>query len=399
MNQHGPSRRGYVVACLCSLSFLTIVDRVCISAAKTDISADLGISDAVFGWVFGAFAVGYTLMMVPSGWLADRFGPRKTLTLCVLLWSVLTAVTGWVHGTAILLTVRFLFGLAEAGAFPGAARAIATWLPVKERGLAMGLLNTGSRLGAAFGLWGMSLCVLRFGWRLSFLLLGVAGLFWAVLWFTWFRDRPGYNLEDPAPTRPQVTDSKLLRSPSVYLILYQYFASQFTFFICFSWLLPYLKTRYRLSGATAGMYASIPLYVGALANWMSGSAVDKVYSMGHRSLSRKLPAICGFGLASVALVAAASIASANGFILFFSLATFGVDLTLSPSWTACADIGGPHTGTLSGAMNMLGSVGSLVSAVAFPLLFGMTGDIKCYFYVAVALNLVAMAGWSQALKE
>src|SRR5579872_1828902 len=210
MNQHGPSWRGYVVACLCSLSFLTIVDRVCISAAKSDISADLGISDAVFGWVFGAFAVGYTLMMVPSGWLADRFGPRKTLALCVLLSSVLTAVTGWVHGTEILLTVRFLFGLAEAGAFPGAARAIATWLPVKERGLAMGLLNTGSRLGAAFGLWGMSLCVLRFGWLLSFLLLVLTGLFWAVLWFAWFRDRPGSNLEDHAPTKPQVTDSKLL---------------------------------------------------------------------------------------------------------------------------------------------------------------------------------------------
>lgn len=399
MKQRGPSRRGYVVACVCSLAFLTIVDRVCISAAKSDIAADLGINDAVFGWVFGAFAVGYTLMMIPAGWLADHYGPRKTLALSVLLWSALTALTGWVQGTAFLVTVRFSFGLAEAGAFPGAARAITNWLPVRERGLAMGLLNTGSRLGAAFGLWGMSLCVLRFGWRLSFLLLGVAGVFWAALWFTWFRDRPGSDLQDSAPPKPQLIDKKLLRSPSVYLILYQYFASQFTFFICFSWLLPYMRTRYRLGGATAGMYASIPLYVGALANWLSGTAVDKVYRMGHRPLSRKLPAMLGFGLASVALVAAASTSSANGFILFFSLATFGVDLTLSPSWTACADIGGEHTGTLSGAMNMMGSVGSLVSAVAFPLLFAMTGDIKSYFYVAVALNLAAAACWWLALKE
>lgn len=399
MNQHPPSRRGYVLACVCSLAFLTIVDRVCISAAKSDISADLGINDAVFGWVFGAFAVGYTLMMIPSGWLADRYGPRKTLAVSVLLWSILTALTGWVQGTAILLIVRCLFGLAESGAFPGAARAIACWLPVRERGLAMGLLNTGSRLGAAFGLWGMSLSVLRFGWRLSFLLLGVAGVFWAALWFTWFRDRPSSDLQESALSKSQVTDSKLLWSPSVYLILYQYFASQFTFFICFSWLLPYMKTRYLLSGANAGMYASIPLYVGALANWISGIAVDKVYRMGHRSLSRKLPAMFGFGLASLALIAAASISSVNGFILFFSLATFGVDLTLSPGWTACADIGGEHTGLLSGAMNMMGSVGSLVSAVAFPLLFAMTGDIKSYFYVAVALNLAALASWWLALKE
>ncbi len=399
MNQQGPSRPGYVVACLCSLAFLTIVDRVSVSAAKSDMSADLGINDAAFGWVFGAFAVGYTLMMVPSGWLADRYGPRKTLALCVILWSLLTGLTGWVQRTAILLIVRFFFGLAEAGAFPGAARAIATWLPVRERGLAMGLLNTGSRLGAAFGLWGMSLLVLRFGWRFSFLLLGVAGIGWALLWFAWFRDRPRFEPLVSAPPKPQVIEGSLLRSRSVYLILFQYFASQVTFFLCFSWLLPYMKTRYRLSGATAGMYASIPLYVGALANWVSGTTVDKVYRMGHRSLSRKLPAMFGFGLASVALAAAASHSSVSGFIIFFSVATFGVDLTLSPSWTACADIGGQHTGTLSGAMNMMGSAGSLVSAVAFPLLYGLTGDIKCYFYLAIGLNLAAVACWWLALKE
>jgi ACS family glucarate transporter-like MFS transporter len=226
-----------VVACLCSLAFLTIVDRVCISAAKSDMSVDLRINDAAFGWVFGAFAVGYTLMMVPAGWLADRYGPRKTLALCVLLWSFLTALTGWVHGTAILLIVRFFFGLAEAAAFTGAARAIAGWLAVRERGLAMGLLNTGSRLGAAFGLWGMSVSVLRFGWRLSFLLLGVVGIVWALLWLTWFRDRPGPALQNSAGTKAQVSHRELLRSRSVYLIFYQYFASQFTFFICFSWLL------------------------------------------------------------------------------------------------------------------------------------------------------------------
>ncbi len=399
MNRDGPSRRGYVVACLCSLAFLTIVDRVCISAAKTDISADLGINDAVFGWVFGVFAAGYTLMMVPSGWLADRYGPRKTLAVSVLLWSVLTAATGWVRGTTILLIVRFLFGLAEAGAFPGAARAIATWLPVQERGLAMGLLNTGSRLGAAFGLWGMSLCILRFGWRSSFLLLGVAGAVWSLLWYLWFRDRPRSKLVDSAPVPPQAADRNLLRSRSVYLILFQYFASQFTFFICFTWLLPYLKTRYQLSGGEAGLYASIPLYVGALANWMSGTVVDRLYRTGRPSLSRKLPAMCGFGLASVALLGAAWVNSADGFILFFSVATFGVDLTLSPSWTACADVGGRHTGTLSGAMNMMGSIGGLVSSVSFPLLFGITGDIKLYFYLAVILNLAGMASWGLALSD
>src|ERR1700730_17803830 len=106
MNHQGPSRPGYVVACLCSLAFLTIVDRVSISVATSAMLVDLGINDASFGWVFGAFAVGYTLMMVPSGWLADRYGPRKTLALCVLLWSLLADAAEFREYTGLLLLVR-----------------------------------------------------------------------------------------------------------------------------------------------------------------------------------------------------------------------------------------------------------------------------------------------------
>jgi MFS transporter, ACS family, glucarate transporter len=398
----GPSRRGLVVACLCSLSFLTIVDRVCISAAKTPMAAELHLTDTGFGWVFAAFAVGYTLMMVPSGWLADRFGPRKTLASIVCLWSVLTAATGLARGATILLFVRFLFGLAEAGAFPGAARAISNWLPTQERGMALGLLNTGSRLGAAFGLSAMSFCILGIGWRSSFVLLGAAGILWSAGWFAWFRDRPSLAtalVAEPRLSGKAVTGRSLLRSPSVYIILYQYFASQFSFFICFSWLLPYLESHYKLSGSVAGMYAAIPLLCGAVANWISGTTVDAIYRSGHWRRSRRLPAMCGFGLASVAIMAAAFVPSLGGFICLFALATFGVDLTLSPGWTVCADIGGRHVGALSGAMNMMGSLSSFGSAILFPSLFALTGNIKSYFYVAAFLNLAAMACWGFVLRE
>jgi ACS family glucarate transporter-like MFS transporter len=398
--------RGYVVACLCSLSFLTILDRVSISAAKSPMSGDLGITDNAFGWVFGVFAVGYTLMMVPSGWLADRYGPRKTLAVIVLLWSILTAATGWVKGTAILLLVRFLFGLAEAGAFPGAARAIFNWVPAQERGLALGLLNTGSRLGAAFGLSAMSFCIVKVGWRVSFMLLAAAGILWSALWFWWFRDRPltaTAEAVDPSVQREspgQTLDGKsLLRSQSVYIILFQYFASQFTFFICFSWLLPYLETHYGLTATRAGFYAAIPLLCGALANWISGTTVDAIYRRGHWKRSRRLPAMCGFGLACAAVLAAAFVPSVCGFVLFFALATFGVDLTLSPSWTVCADIGGRHVGALSGAMNMMGSISSFGSAILFPILFGVTGNIRSYFCLAAFLDLVAMGCWGFVLDE
>jgi ACS family glucarate transporter-like MFS transporter len=81
------------------------------------------------GLVFSAFALGYALAQIPSGWFADRWGPRIALAVLVGLWSVLTALTGTVTGLASLLVIRLLFGMAEAGAFPGSARAFYNWLP------------------------------------------------------------------------------------------------------------------------------------------------------------------------------------------------------------------------------------------------------------------------------
>ena len=127
--------------------------------------------------------------------------------------------------------------------------------------------------------------------------------------------------------------------------------------------------------------------------------VDAAYRKGHWKRSRRLPAMCGFGLACVAVLAAAFAPSAAEFVLFFAVATFGVDLTLSPSWTVCADIGGRHVGALSGAMNMLGSIGAFGSSVLFPFLFSETGNIRSYFYLAAFLDLVAMGCWGFVLSE
>jgi ACS family glucarate transporter-like MFS transporter len=399
--------RWFVMGLLFVLSFLTIVVRVCISAAKNEMAKELGTTDMTFGVVFGAFALGYAIFMLPCGWLADRWGPRKFLTLIVLLWSVFTAWTGLVYGSAMLIAVRFLFGVAEAGAFPTATRALYNWVPIRERGLALGLLNTGSRLGAALGLAVIPLSVANFGWRFSFVLLGIIGVLWSAFWVGWFRDDPRAKTgvaeselahidEDRPISSPQegVTNwAAFLTSRNAYLILFQYFASNFTLFICFSWLLPYMISKYGLNASQAGMYASVPLYCGAVATWISGLAVDYIYKKGYWKVSRALPAAFGFALASVAVVAAGSMPSAQSFVVCFSLATFGVDLTLSPSWTVCCDVGGNHSGTLSAAMNMMGSFGSLASSILFPFLLALTGNVKSYFWMAALLNLLAIACW------
>jgi MFS transporter, ACS family, glucarate transporter len=396
--------RHLVVASLFLFSFLTIVDRVAISAAKPYMAADLGITDVAFGFIFGVFALGYAAFQVPSGWAADRYGPRAFLTAIVIAWSLFTGLTALAMTVPVLIAVRFLFGAAEAGIYPTATRAIYNWVPSRDRGAAQGVLFIGSRLGAAFGLSLVSLAIALVGWRGTFGLLALVGIVLAAGWAVWFRDKPEEMprvsaaelayIRGTGATAVTSAPARRLWSRDAVLLAVQYFASNFTFFIAFSWLLPYLHSHYSLTAAQAGLYASVPLYFGAAGNWVSGALVDAMYRRGYWRESRLIPAMSGFGLGIAGLVMAPSMATVTGAVICFSLATFGVDMTLSPSWTTCQDLAGPRTGVLSGAMNMVGNVGSFVSSIAFPSLLQATGSAAVYFYLAAALNVVAILCWS-----
>jgi ACS family glucarate transporter-like MFS transporter len=403
--------RFVVLAVLFSLSMLTIVDRVAVSAAKMDMSRELGFTDITFGLIFGAFALGYALFQIPAGLLADRFGSRLPMASVVGLWSLFTGLTIFIRNAGMFVGVWFLFGTAEAGAYPISARVIRSWLPARETGMAQGILFSGSRLGAAFGLTLVSWSIARFGWRSSFVVLGLLGILWAVAWLLWFRntpeDSPWTSAEERAYIRsdrelPAAGDAsatgkalprsiwKLRETPALML---QYFASNFTFFLCFTWLLPYLRTRYQLGAAEAGFLAAVPLYFGVAANWVSGAVVDRLYRMGWGRVSRVIPASFGFLIGTAAMCGAAQARTPWGSVLAIAIATFGVDLTLSPSWTLCIDIAGARTGTLSGAMNMCGNLGSFASSLAFPMLFRWTGRSDTFFYCAAAINLCAAFLW------
>ena len=120
-----------MVAALFVLSLITYIDRAAISTAKQPMARDLSLTDAQMGAVFSAFALGYAAAQMPSGWFADRIGPRRALAIVVVLWSLLTSLTGTMTRFGPLLAVRFLFGVAEAGAYPGSARVFYNWLPAQ----------------------------------------------------------------------------------------------------------------------------------------------------------------------------------------------------------------------------------------------------------------------------
>jgi len=396
------------------LSVLLYIDRVCISVAKEPIAGALNLSDKQFGWVLSFFALGYALAQTPVGILNDKFGPRIILTSVVSFWSLFTALTGAAWNYISLLVVRFIFGVGEAGAFPGMARATFSWIPIKERGTVTGINFSGSRLGAAFALPAVAWMIEALGWRISFVVLGVIGFAWAIIWYLWFRDDPEqhklisekekeYILEN----RQQVSNDEveklsgglLMKSKNMWLAMGQYFASNFTFFFSLTWLFPHIKTKYGLDAVEAGFYASAPLVFGALGNYFSGFLVDKIYASGKWRLSRRTPAIIGFSLATIGLIASIYMGTAVGAVVFLSMAIFGADMTLSPSWSLCVDIGKKNSGAVSGTMNMAGNIGAFVTALAFPYLLSWFGEVEPFFFVAAGLNIIAIVLWLQIKPE
>ena len=396
------------------LALIVLFDRIMISVAKDPVAADLGLSEKQMGWVLAIFALGYALFQAPAGYLADKYGPRKVLAGVVSLWSIFTALTGAAFNFVSMLLVRFVFGVGEAGAFPSMARAAFSWIPLGERGIVNGINFSGGRIGAAIALPLVAWLIAQFGWRMSFVILGAIGVGWSLIWYWWFRDDPAeqgslsaeelaYIRENIEPRRtdekPPTDFGRMFRDRNVWLLMGQYFGSNFTFFFTLTWLFPYLKDTYELDFQATGFYSAAPLLMGAVGNWFSGWLVDYLYRRGDLSLSRKVPAIIGFGLAAVGVLASVAQTEVTMAVVWISVAIFGADMTLAPSWAACVDIGRRSAGAVSGTMNMAGNLGSFFTALAFPYLVAGFGSAQPFFYVAAGLSFVSMALWMGVRTE
>jgi MFS transporter, ACS family, glucarate transporter len=407
-------KRYWMVAGTFLLAMLLYIDRILISVAKPDVVGSLTLTEKQMGWAMSAFSLGYALFQIPSGRWADRLGPRVVLTAIVSAWSVCTALTGLAFNFLSLFIIRFLFGVGEAGAYPSINRAVYSWIPVRERGTVNGINFSAGRLGAAFALPLLAGLIQWLGWRACFGVLGVSGIGWAVVWYTWFRDQPDHHATISTTERDYIQQHRqaerlgddndlqlptLWRSGNMWLLMVQYFSNNFTFFFCLTWLFPHLKERFLLTAMEASLYASVPLLFGAVGNWLAGWLVDLLFRRGHLVISRRLPASLGFLLSAVGLVFSVYSSSVLEATCFLSMAVMGADMTLSPSWATCSDIGGRHSGVVSGTMNMFGNLGAFLTALAFPYLKDWTGTDEPFFFVGALLNMVALLCWQKIDPE
>jgi MFS family permease len=170
---------------------INYVDRGNLSLAAPLLKNEWGISPSQLGVLFSAFYWTYVPMQLVVGWLVDRFSAALVMAIGVLVWSLATATTGLATGFAMLLATRLLLGVGECVVFPASSKICVQHLSEHSRGLANGLLSAAMRWGSAIGTFGGGFLMSRYGWRMSFVVIGLVGLLWLPAWRRWKPARTG----------------------------------------------------------------------------------------------------------------------------------------------------------------------------------------------------------------
>jgi len=404
-----PSRsRHWVIVLAVALAIITYIDRVCISQAKSEISNEFQLSPSQMGYVFSAFTLAYALFEIPGGWLGDWLGPRKVLMRIVVAWSVFTAATGWAWSYSSLLVTRFLFGVGEAGCFPNLTKIFSTWLPTHERVRAQGIMWMCARWGGALTPL-LVVAVLQFvTWRKAFMLFGLLGVVWAVIFYLWFRDNPKDHpsvnaaelallegAENNATGHGNVPWGRFLASGSVWLLWLQYFCLSYGWYFYITWLPTYLKEARHLAGTEQARLAGFPLFFGGIGCVAGGMMAARLAGwFASTARARRALGCIGFLGAAVLILLAGYIQDATLAMVAMGLASLCNDLTMPGSWGACMDVGGRYAGTLSGSMNMMGNLGGAVAGVAGGyILTAFPGGWNYLFYSNAAIYVIGGVCW------
>jgi len=395
----GRATRNFLVI-LCLMNFVLFVDRVNLAAAAQVIKQDLGLSNIELGLAFAAFNYTYAPFQLVGGWMADRFGARRTLTVCGLAWSLTTMATGAVTGLVSLFAARFALGMGEGATLPAGTRALANWTSRESRGLAVGITHAAGRLGAGASAPIVAFLILWFSWRVSFVVVGAVSAGWAILWWWFFyedprqhpaitqaeldglsRDDPGRRIAyGPVPWRRLI--------PRMAPMMMGYFCEGWTGWLYVTWMPSLFARNYGMDLKKSSLFYMVTLLCAMLAEFLGGLSTDYVLRRtGSLTLARSGLIAASWILALVSLVPAIFVHDLAIGVTAFTFALFWLGFSISPMWTATIDIAPEYSGSASALMNMAGAVAGIISPLVFGWILDRTGSWTAPFAVSLGLLL------------
>jgi len=389
-----------VLGLLCLMYFLTYIDRVNISTvvASNQFLKEIPLTKVQAGFVFSAFAYPYLLFQIIGGFVADKFGPRKALAVCGVIWAGATLATGLVNSMIGLVVARVILGFGEGATFPTATRAMSYWVSKERRGFAQGITHAFSRLGNSLTPWLVALLILNISWRGSFVIIGCVSTFWALAWGIYFRDdprqHPGVTPVEAAAlpaygSKKQVNVPWGRLIPPMVPVTVVYFCYGWILWLFLSWIPSFFKGQYHLDLKNSALFASGVFLSGVFGDTLGGVASDGLFKKtGNAKLARcNLVAVMMF-LCAVSLVPILYTHKINIVALALSAGFFCAEFTIGPMWAIPMDIAPKYSGTASGIMNTGSALAAIISPVVGGYLIQKTGNWLLPFIVSIGVILV-----------
>ena len=365
--------RWVVVALLFAALVFNYIDRQTLGILKPTMSKELGWTNSDFANVVLCFQGAYAISYVVFGRVVDRIGARYGLGIAFVIWSTAQLLTSMTRGLGQLMAARMLLGVGEAGAFPGAIKAVAEWFPQKERALANGVFNAGTNVGAIVTPLIVPMVTLAFGWRAAFLATGIMGLIWLPIWLLIYR-RPretgrlsaaelAWIEQDPPRDHPMVPWLSLLRHRQTWAYVGGKVMIDPIWGMFLSWLPDFLGRRYHLDLKTFGP-PLVMIYLMSDAGsvgggWLSSRFLRQGWSVNRaRKITMLVCALCATPVmfaakADSVWIAVALIGLATAAHQGFSATLYALPADLLPA-------GG--VGSVIGMGGMLGAMASMAMA-------------------------------------
>jgi MFS family permease len=363
---------------------ISYIDRTVISLAIVQIGEDLTLDASKLGIVLSAFFMGYALMQIPGGWLADRFGSRKVIVAAVVAWSIFTAMSGLAWSLTSLLLIRFLFGIGEGGYPAASTKAISDYFPADKRTKAQSTMMSSNAFGAALAPILCAPLLVAFGWRNVFFMVGLLGVVFVVWFLLSTRQAGNYSNSGGAvkPSRKEYT--QLLRNSYLWKVLLIFFFVNVTNWGLMSWMPSYLMQGLGIDLKSVGLFSAIPTLFLTIGMIISGRIINKVGS------KAKYGVITGIIITGASLYLMSLSSSVFQVIMYQSIAFTFMSFVMSFVFTV------PHrvmeqkvVGTAFGIINFGGQAAGIFSPMIMGALIASTGSYQAAFIFLAVCCLVA----------
>ena len=388
------------------------IDRSNTSIAGSYIAADYHISKIQLGWVFSAFMVGYATFLIPSGWIVGKLGPRRTLTMGLIWWSVLSVATVLVPPDMAgalwaLIAVRFVLGLGEAMAYPSANQFVAAWFPSAERGKANAWIQGGSQFGSGVSPLLLAFIIINFGWHAVFYASAAIGLAVACFWWWAARDLPAQHsrvtpeelayIEAGLPARmdtprPPVPWKRIFTSRDTWGTALAYAGFGYAATIFSTWFFIYLKDGRGFDMKSSAVLGMLP-FIATTTCCLGGGFISDWLAQ-HKSpyIGRCVFGAFSLALSGVILILGGHAQNAVTAALLLAAGAGAIYLGQAVYYAVAADLGGPYAGVVSGMVSMCGQIAGAITASVTPYLATRYGW-EYAFYAAAGVTFVCIIPW------